>query len=153
MKEQPALDVLSVRSRVPVQELPQFFSRVYGAIGQYIGELGEQPEGGVFALYHNLDMQNMDVEAGFTVSKPLPGKGEIQPGTVPGGTYAICHYTGPYDQMDPAYDFLKEYAHDRGYKVGEIIYEWYLNGPDVPPQELQTDIAFPAVHIEKHVPV
>jgi len=32
-----------------------------------------------------MDMENLDVEMGFTVGRPLPGKGEIQAGEVPAG--------------------------------------------------------------------
>ena len=39
-------------------------------------EMGKQPAGVPYAAYHNLDMQDMDVEVGFPVSKPLP-EGEV----------------------------------------------------------------------------
>jgi hypothetical protein len=44
---------------------------------------GEQPAGPAFVAHHNMDMQNLDIEQGFPVSKPLPAKGEIQPGEIP----------------------------------------------------------------------
>jgi effector-binding domain-containing protein len=149
IKELPTQAALSIRSKVPVEQLPEFFEKVYSRIGQYLFELDEQHMGAAFAIYYNLDMKNLDVEAGFTVTKPVAGKGDIRLIVIPGGTYAVCHYTGPYNQMTPAYDYLREYAEDRHYKVGQIAYEWYLNGPEVPPQQLRTDIAFPVTHVEK----
>jgi effector-binding domain-containing protein len=114
---------------------------------QYLEELGESHTGNAFAAYHNMDMQNMDVEAGFPVSRALPGRGDIQPGKIPGGWFAVCHYTGPYDQLGPAYEFLTQYSADRGYHPGSVAYEWYLTGPDVPPQEMKTDIVFPVTPV------
>jgi len=139
---------LSIRFRSPVQDLPQHFARAYTAISQYIGELHEQPAGGVYAAYYNLDMQDMDVEAGFTTLKPLSGKGEISASEIPGGTFGICHYTGPYDEIGPAYELLTQYIAEHGYQPTGVAYEWYLNGPaDVPPQYLKTDIAVPVTHV------
>lgn len=150
LKKQADQPTLSIRFRTPVQELPQHFGRVYGAIAQYLGMLGEQHTGGVYAAYHNMDMENLDVEAGFSLSKPLPGKGEIQAGTIPGGTFAICHYTGPYDQAVPAYQELAQFVKDKGYEASTVAYEWYLNGPETPPQDLKTDIVYPVTRITEH---
>lgn len=139
---------LSIRFRSPVQDLPKHFGRIYAAIGQYIGELHERPAGGVYAAYYNLDMQDMDIEAGYTTLKPLPGKGEIQAGEIPGGMFGICNYTGPYDEIGPAYELLTQYIAEHGYRPSGVAYEWYLNGPaDVPPQYLKTDIAVPVTPV------
>jgi len=78
LKEQPPQPALSVRTRAAVQDLPQLFGKVYGAIMQYLGELGEQPAGMPFAAYYNMDMQNLDVEIGFPVARKFAGKGEVQ---------------------------------------------------------------------------
>jgi effector-binding domain-containing protein len=139
--------MLAIRFRAPVPDLPRHFGRVYGAIMQYLEELGEPHTGAAFAAYYDMDMQNLDIEAGFPVSRPLPGKGEIQSGEIPAGTYAICHYTGPYDGVGPAYEELTQYVKEKGYAVGGVCYEWFLNGPDVPPQDLKTDIAFPVIPV------
>jgi effector-binding domain-containing protein len=153
LKEQAAQPTLSIRFRAPVQELPQHFGRIYGAIGAYLEALGEHHTGGVFAAYYNMDMQNLDIEAGFTVSKPLSGKGEIRASSIPGGTYAICHYTGPYDGTGPAYEALTQFVKDKGYKLGGVFYEWYLNGPETPPQDLKTDLACPVTRMSEHIGV
>lgn len=145
--DQPAQFALAVRFRAPVQNLQQHFGRVYGMIMQYLNEIGAKPTGGVFAIYHNMDMQNLDIEAGFTVSHALPAKDEIESIEIPAGNYAVCHYRGPYDQMAPAYEQLMEFARDKGFVTGEIAYEWYLTGPEVPPQDNRTNIAFPVTRI------
>jgi effector-binding domain-containing protein len=121
--------------------------RVYSAISQYLRELGEQHSGPAFAAYHNMDMQNLDIEAGFTVPKPLQDRGEIRAGKIPGGMVAICHYTGPYDKLGTAYDELTQFIREKGYTPGSVCYEWYFSGPDVPPQDTKTDIAFPVTFV------
>jgi len=45
-----------------------------------LNELGEKPLEAAFAAYYNMDMENLDVEMGFPVAKPLAGRGEIKAG-------------------------------------------------------------------------
>jgi effector-binding domain-containing protein len=143
IKELPTQSTLSIRFKAAVQELPGQFGRVYAAISQYLRELGERRVGAAFAAYHTLDMQNLDVEAGVPVSRPLPDRGEIHANKIPGGMVAICHYTSPYDKVGTAYEYLTQFVKEKGYAPAGICYEWYLNGPEVPPQDLKTDIVFP----------
>jgi len=151
--EQPAV---AVHFRAPVQELPQHFKRAYALIGEYLMEAGVDHEGPVYAAYYgtyqDMDMQNLDVEAGFALSEPLPGKAEVQPSKVAGGTFAVCHYTGPYDAMPPVYEALTRFVGDQGHMLNEAvpIYEWYFNGPEqVRPKDLRTDIAMPVLPLEE----
>jgi effector-binding domain-containing protein len=144
IREQPAQPTLSLRTRSSVQDLPQFFGKVYGAVIQYLGELGEQPVGPPFAIYYNMDMQNLDLEAGFPVSKEFPAKGELSAGEIPAGKIATCLYTGPYADCGSAYEALAQWVKDNGYEATGVAYEMYLNDPaEVPHEEAQTLIAFP----------
>ena len=151
IKEQPAQHILAIRFRSAVQDLPKHLGRVYSNIGQYLGTLGEQPAGGVFAAYYNMDVHDFDVAAGFTVSRALPGKGEIHVGEIPAGVVAICHYTGPYDKLNIPYGQLMQFITGKGYTISGPAYEWYLNGPETPPQDLKTDIVIPVVPAEEKV--
>ena len=144
VEELPPRAVLSIRTRTRVEELPQAMGRVYGEIAQYLGQLQEHPAGPPFAAYYNMDMQDLDVEIGFPVSRPLPGRGDIQPCEIPGGRAATCLYTGPYGDIGPAYTALSEWMQDNGYEATGVAYEMYLNDPgETPPKELQTQIVFP----------
>ena len=143
-KEQPAQPVLSVRTTTSVHELPLALGKAYGAIAQYLGELGEQPAGPPFAAYYSMDMQALDVEAGFPVARALPGNVEILAGEIPGGTLATVLHTGPYNQCRAAYEALAQYVKDNGREASGVAYEMYLNDPQqVLPQELQTLVVFP----------
>ena len=109
-----------------------------------MGELQEQFAGPPFTAYYNMDMQDLDVEIGFPVPKKLPDKGTIKAGEIPAGKVATCLYTGPYNEMEPAYNALHQWTQDNGYKLTGIAYEIYLNDPEqTPPEQLQTQIAFP----------
>ena len=77
--EQPTLMMKAV---TPVGDLPKILGKAFGDIIGYIMELGEQPIGPAFVGYFNMDMERLEIEIGFPVSKELPGKGEN-----PGRTY------------------------------------------------------------------
>ena len=79
---------LSIRSRAAVQNMPELMGRSFGAVIQYLGELGEAPAGMPFAAFYNLDMDDLDVEIGWPVGQALPGRGEIQASEIPGGWQA-----------------------------------------------------------------
>jgi effector-binding domain-containing protein len=135
---------LSIRTTTPVQNLPQELGKAFGAIAQYLGALGEQPAGAPYVAYFNMDMDNLEIEIGFPVSKVLPDKEDIQSAEIPGGKSARCLYTGPYNQIEPAYNALTEWIKENGFEVTGVAYEFYLNDPgEVAPEELMTQIVFP----------
>jgi effector-binding domain-containing protein len=142
--EQAPQPTLTIRTRTSAKNLPQAMGTAYGAIAQYMGELGEQPAGPPYCAYYNMDMEDLDVELGFAVDKVLAGKGEIQAGEMPIGMMASCLFTGPYVELAPAYDALASWIEENGMKATGVAYEFYLNDPtEVPPEELMTQIAFP----------
>jgi effector-binding domain-containing protein len=91
-----------------------------------------------------MDMQDLDVEIGFPVTKPLAGKDDIQASEVPGGKLGYALHTGRYGDIAPAYDALTQFVKEQGYEPTGVSYEFYLNDPEETPQEkLQTQIVFP----------
>jgi effector-binding domain-containing protein len=142
--EKPAQPVLSIRTRTTVDKLPQVLGYAYEAIMQYLGEIGEQPSDAPFAAYYNMDMQDLDIEAGFPVMKPIAGKGEIAGSEIPAGKQAVCIYKGPYSQCEAAYNDLTQWMQENGHIPVGTAYEFYLNSPeDTPESELLTRIMFP----------
>ena len=141
--EQAAQPTLAVRTHASVEKLPQVLGEAYGAIGQYLGSLGEAPGGAPFVAYYNMNMEDLDIEAGFPVTKPLPGKETIQSSLMPAGKFATCLYKGPYNECGPAYEELSHWIQEQGYETTGVAYEFYLNDPaQTPPQELKTQIVF-----------
>ena len=144
IKDQPVQPVLSMRGRTPVKDLSQLLGRAYGAVAQYLGTLGEAPAGAPFAVYYNMDMEDLDIEAGFPVAKVLPGKGEVNANEIPAGEVATCIHTGSYETIGTAYEVLDQYLKEQGREATGIAYEFYLNDPmEVPPEELKTQIVLP----------
>jgi effector-binding domain-containing protein len=144
--EEAAQPMLTVRTHSTVANLPSEMGRAFGAVITYINEIGEETPGPAVAGYHNMDMENLDVEMGFPVAKRLPGKGEVQPSEIPAGKRVSYMYKGPYPQMESAYNALTEWMKNNGHVPTGMVYELYYNSPqEVPESELLTKIVFPLV--------
>lgn len=144
--ERPITPVLSIRTRTAIQDLPKALGEAYGAIGQYLGELDVPPAGPPFAAYYNEDMQDLDLEIGFPVTKSIAGRGSIQTGKIPEGKFASCMHIGPYKEIEPAYKAIMDWIESQGEEATGVCYELYLNDPsEVQEAELQTQILFPLV--------
>ena len=142
--DQPPQPTLSIRTTTTIKELPEELGKAYGAIAQYLGQLGEQPAGAPYAAYFSWGGEDFEVEIGFPVSKTLPDKDQIKSTEIPGGKLARCLHTGPYRKIEPAYNALTEWVKENGYEATGVAYEFYLNDPgEVPEQELLTQIVFP----------
>jgi len=140
-KDQPTL---SIRYRTAAAKLPETMGPIYGEIASFMARKGIPFAGPPFAMYYNMDMENLDVEIGFPVGKVEPGEGRIKAGMLPGGPTATAKHTGPYTTIEKAYNALTAFVAERGVKPEEFMYEEYLNSPEDTPQEkLETNIYFP----------
>ncbi len=140
-KEQPAL---SIRYRTAAAKLPETMGPVFGQIAAYMARKGIPFAGPPFAMYHNMDMEDLDVEIGFPVGKVEPGEGRIRAVRLPGGPTATAKHTGPYATIETTYNALLAFTSAKGLTPEAYMYEEYLNSPeDTSPDKLETNIYFP----------
>lgn len=144
--ERPNQPTIAIRMRTHVKDLPDLLPRTYGRLTQYLNSVGvavAQPAY-AYAAYHNMDMEDLDVEAGFPVGGEVEGNGDIITSEIPAGRFATVVHTGPYEQLEPLYDRLDKWVRQNQYEPAGVIYEMYLNGPDdTPPEGLKTQILMP----------
>lgn len=144
LTDQPSQHVLSIRTRTSVENLPEEIGKAYNSIMQYLKEIGSEPSDVPFVAYYNLDMENLDVEMGFPVSKPMAGKGNIESSEIPAGKQISCMFKGPYKDMEAPYNEMMQWIKENEYTAKGVAYEFYYNSPmDVPENELLTKIVFP----------
>ncbi len=138
--EQPTL---VVRTHAAMKDLPRAIGESYAKIAAYLCELGEVMADIPFVGYHSLDMQNLDVEIGFPLARPVPGKDDIQAGSLPDGLAVSCIYRGPYWGMKPVYGEMNRFIEASGYEATGAAYEHYFNGPKRAPWNLLTKVVMP----------
>lgn len=137
---------LVMRFHAPVTELAQKFGECYSTIFSHLAQRGEAAAGPPFAIYHNMDTRDLDVEAGFPVARVMEGDGQILPSSLPGGEVATTVHVGPYEGVGTTYDALLRSLNEAGWRISGSFWESYLNGPeDTPPSELRTRISVPIV--------
>lgn len=142
--DRSAQPVASVRTHAPMENISQVLGQAYGAVAQYLGQIGQHPIGEPFTAYYNKDMTNLDLEIGFPVAKAIPGKDSVQPGEIPGGKVVTCMHIGPYDKIAAAYEAMDKWMKDNHVEPSGVCYEFYLNDPQqTPPEALETRIMFP----------
>jgi effector-binding domain-containing protein len=144
IKTLPSQPTLFTRATMPVTELPTRLGQLYGSVMQAIYGQGAQPAGAPYVAYYNMDMQALEIEAGFPLAQPLPGSGEVQAGQIPAGEYASVLHVGPYPEIGSAYKALNLYLQQQTRQATGVSYEFYLNDPtDTPADRLETEILFP----------
>ena len=143
IEERPAQPTLCVKTHAPVSELPKVLSRAFGQIMAVMQEQGGHPAGAPYVAYRTMDMRDLDVEIGFPADHALAGRGEVVPSTLPGGEWASTMHVGPYDKVGPAWDELQRYLAAKHREPAGPGYEFYFDGPETPPEQIHTRVAFP----------
>jgi effector-binding domain-containing protein len=134
---------LTVRKIVSFEDLPEELGKGYKLIADYLDEINKSPSDVPFAVYHNTHMDKIDVEFGYPVAMELKGKGDIKDSKTPSGLVASCVYKGSYTKMEPVYEEITSWIKDNNYKPTGVVFENYLNDPQVTPsEELLTRIGF-----------
>lgn len=134
---------LAVKGLTAMQDIPAFLAKAYGEIAEY-GQLHNiQFTGAPYAMYFNMDMDNLEIEAGFPVAGIFEGSGNVICGNLPGGRQFMTTHTGPYDGLAQTYDKVSEYAEENNIAFETTMYEQYLNSPEeTEPEKLVTEIYF-----------
>lgn len=151
MLNQKEQSTLSIRRNTKMEDLPMVIGESIGKVASYLNEIGELMADVPFVAYHNFDMLNLDVEIGFPVAMPLPGKGDVQQSIIPAGKSIACMYLGPYTEMEPVYEEMTQWITDNDFQPNSTVYEYYYNDPEFPESEWLTKIVMPILSFnEKH---
>ncbi len=112
----------------------------------YLEKQGVKPTGPPFTRYHSTsDIQNLELEAGFTVSAPLAGEGRVVPGLLPGGDVIATDHFGRYEDLPNAGAALDAWlgAHRRTAAGPNWEYYWTDPGAEPDPAKWRTEVLKP----------
>ena len=135
---------LMIRTRTSIQDMPALLGGCYGEIIQHVNEVGGKEPMESFVIYYNMDMNDLDIDVGFTVSEKFPDKGRIKMSSIRAGKYAVTLHEGPYETLEKTYNELTAFCKEKQVEVDDWVYEVYLNNPmDNPGEPPKTVIYFP----------
>ena len=119
---------------------------VFGRIAEYAAQ--KQLAGQIVGIYYDdpatVAPENLRCEIGIAVPEgTMPDSGfGIQ--EIPARTVAYATLKGPYDEIAEDYPYMYAWIEKKGYKIAGPLMEVYLKGgPDVPPEELLTEVRIP----------
>lgn len=123
--------------------------RAFGTVAAYLGRIGVPIEGPAVSCYE-MGENVFHVSSGFVVGAPVAAGDGVEPLQLPDVDIATTTHVGPYDQLGQAYDALKEGVAAQGRAVDEsaMMWEEYLTGPEVPPEETTTVVHWPLTSVE-----
>ncbi len=137
--EQPTAVVCG---QLTVAELPAWLGVVFGEVIGVLTAQGLAPAGMPFCRYRPV-AGGFDVEAGFPCSAPVSAQGRVEPSALPAGPAATTRHVGPYEGLGDAYAAVEQWLAEHGRQVAGAPWEYYLDGPEVPPEHIRTDVVFP----------
>lgn len=141
--EQPEQHVLSIRTTIHFNDYPNAAKQAYRNIMEYAELNGLLFSSGPFVCYHNTDLENLDVEMGFIVAKPVSGNDDIAGYTIPVQKAVSGIFLGAYEDTDPLMIEIMQWIKKHGYEQQGQIYNYYLNDDDRNASELLTQIVVP----------
>ncbi len=120
---------LMVRGRAALADVPATIGEHLEAVSRRIEELGEEPAGPPYARYHEVGEEEVELEAGFPVSRALEGAGPVEPSELPGGEAAATEHWGSYDDLPAAAAALGAWVARHGRKAAGARWEVYWTDP------------------------
>lgn len=141
--EQPEQYVLSIRTILHFNHYPNAAKEAYDKIMKYAELNGILFSGGPFVCYHNADLENLDVEMGFPVARPVAGYDDISGNTIPAQKVVSGIFLGAYEDTDPLMLEIMQWIADHGYDQQGKIFNYYLNDDSRKANELLTQIVIP----------
>lgn len=141
--EQPEQHVLSIRTTINFNDYPKTAEKAYRVIIEYAESKGLLFSSGPFVCYHNADLENLEVEMGFPIAKPVAGNDDIYGYTIPAQKAVSGIFLGAYEETDPLMFEIMQWIVEHGYEQQGKIYNYYLNDSDRNTSELLTQIVVP----------
>ncbi|WP_152191653.1 GyrI-like domain-containing protein [Georgenia satyanarayanai] len=142
VEERPTV---GIRRRVPVAELPAFFDEVFDAVAAAVERAGAHLGGAPFARYRGAPTDVVDVEAGFPLTEPWSGGGDLVAGSLPSARAVEAIHRGGYDALSDTYAELERWTGEHDVHVRDESWELYEAGPqsDPDPATWRTRIVWP----------
>jgi AraC family transcriptional regulator len=130
--EMRPIDIAFLRSIGPYDDID---TTMWGRIRDRLRELGVSTDGLPLGIAHDdpwiTPPERLRYDAGWTIDHRLPPDRGLGQQTVPGGSYALTTYVGPFSHLGEAYgvisDRLMSHTDELEFGVGGSV-EWYRTG-------------------------
>ena len=144
IKTLPEKHVASIRMKTTPDKLSQTFEEIFPEVLSYLQSLNMKPSGPPFGRYHAYG-EEIDLEAGVPVHKPIEPKERIQASTLPETQVATAWHIGDFDKLEQSYRILEKWMKSEGYTPSKGPWEVYWTDPRQEPDKSKwrTEIIWP----------
>ncbi len=129
MKEK---SVVGIRFHTKGSELPGNLQKVYARVLEHLKTHFSKSDS-AYCLYHDMEKQPWDVEAGFVVHQIVASQDDIEFGTLPGGRMATLWHIGPYNTLNDSWMALDAYIKEHHLHPNKVMWELYTTDPATEP--------------------
>jgi len=135
----------SVRKEVPYLEVSLIMGEMLGTVSSFIEDVNVGIAGAPFAIYHEMEGEQIDLECGIPISEPVIGTETIITSVYPSIKCAAVDYYGDYRQLEDAHTTLQTWIEERNFKLAGSPLEFYLTDPatEPNPEKWHTRIYYP----------
>jgi len=144
LTEQPEQHILSIRTTIDfMKEFSDFCGQAFGKITEYLNSIDVLLGGPPVVCFHNMDLEQLDVEVGFPVATVINVNGEIKANIIPAQRVVSAIDLGPYEKQDPTLEEIFGWMQKNSYEMQGEIYYYYLNDTERPESEYLTKMVIP----------
>ncbi len=131
--EREAQHVASIRVKSRQEDLSATLAVIFPEVIAHLNATGARMTGVPFTRYHGMVGEELDIEAGLPIAKPVAEKGRVKNSELPGGRTVVAWHTGPYEKLPAAHEALRAYLQANGLKARGGPWEIYWTDPGVVP--------------------
>ncbi|NLW70121.1 MAG: transcriptional regulator [Eubacteriaceae bacterium] len=149
LKHLAGFNCLTIRKTIDfMKDYSQFAAYALEKTEKYLKNIGEEPAGAPMVCFHNMELENLDLEVGFPVAfggESFKAEGDLKVVEIP-SMWALCAIDrGPYELQDPTLEAIFAEIQKGGYQMAGGIYYQYLNDTERPEEEYLTFMFVPIV--------
>jgi effector-binding domain-containing protein len=128
IRELPDEIVATVREHVSMAVIGKAIGEGFDEVARAVRSVNASITGMPFAVFHDVDPFEVEVEIGFPVDRILDS-GRVHGASLPGRRVAAAVHAGPYDEVVAAYEALSAWIEGHDERQGGPPREVYLNEP------------------------
>jgi effector-binding domain-containing protein len=125
--EQP---VLTIETRAELSSLRKVIEESSLKIAKYIEEKNRFLTDVPFVVYHNNNVEDLEIEICFPINEHIHGSGDIKFSVLPEGEIVLCMFQGGHLGRKHMYEEMFKWLDDNGYEYYPRAYEYFYIGDE-----------------------
>jgi effector-binding domain-containing protein len=130
--ERKAQPVASIRTTCKQTEISKTLAVLLPEVMAHLTAIGAKTAGPPFSRYHSFG-DDVDIEAGIPVARPIQEKGRVKNSELPAGKAVTAWHIGPYEKLSEAHQGLMGYVAEKQLKAKGGPWEVYWTDPGMVP--------------------